>query len=159
MKIVLISIFVVGHHLSLPPSFRQTQAYHHFTYYAEVPALFFAFAAFQRETASGSTGAYGGLLYWSLPQLFIVACKCFVLLFDHARLMGLELAIVLWLPCRFVLCLPWRLMGALHDAGCAVLRLLEWGVDTVSVFHANEPGMDYGITMVSPCVPFTLCHH
>lgn len=60
---------LVGHHQILPEEFFQSEAHTHFAFYGERPALFFAFAASQRETAPTTTGAYGRLLYWALPQL------------------------------------------------------------------------------------------
>ncbi|KAI0701873.1 hypothetical protein C8T65DRAFT_655931 [Cerioporus squamosus] len=53
----------VGHHSSLPETPLHPLR--------KLPALFFACAAFQRDTACDTTGVYGALLYWSLPQLCI----------------------------------------------------------------------------------------
>ena len=53
----------------LSEEFLQSEAYAHFVRYGELPALFFAFAALQRETAPTTTGVYGRLLYSAFPQL------------------------------------------------------------------------------------------
>ncbi|KAI0719863.1 hypothetical protein C8T65DRAFT_826836 [Cerioporus squamosus] len=133
-----------GHHRLLPETFKQSGLYTHYTHYAELPALFFAFAAFQRATARTTTGVYGALVYWSLPELFILLGSTLVFVpFEHFGqfLFGLEnlatdLTALLGKTLLFFVLHVWALF---MDTCASVHLLMEWLRDTCRIISAEPP--------------------